>query len=416
MGLHSITYLSKSIKEQKLDRTKRRIDAQLFELEKKHNLIMTMANMSKDKKFKVVISGGGTGGHVFPAIAIANSIKANYPNTEILFVGAHGRMEMEKVPEAGYSIKGLRISGMQRGSFWKNILFPFKLAFSIIQAYFIVLKFKPDVAVGVGGYASGPLLYVATKKNIPTLIQEQNSFPGITNKLLGEKVDVICVAYDGMKKYFPSKKIILTGNPVRSNIQNIQITKEQAYKFFSLENDKPVLLIIGGSLGAKAINSSIRGNLELLTENKIQVIWQTGSDYFEKVKARKEEYAKKGILVFEFIKDMDYAYAAADVIVSRAGAIALSEITLVGKPAIIVPSPYVAEDHQTKNAHTLVNQNAAVLVREKEVQNTLGHVIVNLMHDEAKQQQIKDNLKKLAIHDSAKIIADEVMLLANKEK
>ncbi len=416
MGLHSITYLSKSLKEQKLARTKQKLEMQLLELEQKHNLIMNIASIAKDRKFRVVISGGGTGGHIFPAIAIANSIKINYPNTEILFVGAHGRMEMQKVPEAGYTIKGLRISGMQRGSFWKNILFPFKLVYSIIQAYFIISKFKPDVAVGVGGYASGPLLYVATKKNIPTLIQEQNSFPGITNKLLAEKVDKICVAYDGMKKYFPSKKIMLTGNPVRNNIQDIKITKEQAYQFFSLQINKPVLLIIGGSLGAKAINNSIRGNLELLIENKIQVIWQTGSEYFEKVKNKTEDYAKNGIHVFEFIKDMDYAYAAADIIVSRAGAIALSEITLVGKPAIIVPSPYVAEDHQTKNAHKLVDQNAAVLVREKEVQNTLGHVIVNLMHDSAKQQQIRDNLKKLAIYDSAKIIADEVMLLANKDK
>lgn len=375
-----------------------------------------MKNLAKDGKYRIIISGGGTGGHIFPAIAIANSIKENYPNTDILFVGADGRMEMQKVPEAGYPIKGLWISGMQRGSFWKNIMFPIKLMYSIGQAYSIVAKYKPHVAVGVGGYASGPLLFVATKKGIPTLIQEQNSFPGITNKLLAEKVDKICVAYEGMKKYFPSNKIILTGNPVRNNIQHINVSREEALSFFGLSIDKQVLLVVGGSLGAKAINSSIRGNIELLSENKIQVIWQTGSEYYTKVKDKVDDYAKKGIKVLEFIKQMDYAYAAADIIVSRAGALALSEITLVGKPAIVVPSPYVAEDHQTKNAHKLVDQNAALLVREKEVQNTLGHVIVNLMHDENKRQQIKENLKKLAIYDSAKIIADEVMsLISNKQ-
>jgi UDP-N-acetylglucosamine--N-acetylmuramyl-(pentapeptide) pyrophosphoryl-undecaprenol N-acetylglucosamine transferase len=376
---------------------------------------MTMANMGNGGKYKVIISGGGTGGHVFPAIAIANSIKENYPNADILFVGAKGRMEMEKVPEAGYEIKGLWISGVQRGSYLKNILFPFKLMYSIIQAFFIVKKYNPDVAVGVGGYASGPLLYVATKKKIPTLIQEQNSYPGVTNKILSKKVDKICVAYEGMKKYFPSQKIMLTGNPVRENIQNIKVNKKEAFDFFGLSEGKPVLLVIGGSLGAKSINSSLRGIIELLNENKIQVIWQTGGDYYEKIKDKKEYYSEKGIRVYEFIDRMDYAYAAADVIVSRAGALALSEITLVGKPAIIVPSPYVAEDHQTKNAHKLFELGAAVLVREKEVHNTIGHVIVSLMHDEAKKQQIRENLKKLAIYDSAKIIADEVMLLAIKK-
>lgn len=374
-----------------------------------------MANIATDKKYRIIISGGGTGGHIFPAIAIANSIKANYPDTDILFVGANDRMEMQKVPEAGYAIKGIWISGIQRGEILKNILFPLKLVYSMIQSYFIISKYKPHVAVGVGGYASGSLLFVATKRKIPTLIQEQNSFPGITNKLLGKKVDKICVAYEGMKEYFPQKKIILTGNPVRSNIQDIKISRSEALTFFNLSADKKVLLVIGGSLGARSINSGIRANIELLSEDNIQVIWQTGSDYYNKIKENIPEYEKKGIRVFEFIKQMDYAYAAADIIISRAGALALSEITLVGKPAIIVPSPYVAEDHQTKNAHKLSGQNAAVLVREKDLPTTIGHVIINLMHDESKQQQIKDNLKKLAIYNSDKTIADEIMMLANKK-
>ena len=357
---------------------------------------------------KVIISGGGTGGHIFPAIAIANALKKINPQTDILFVGAKGRMEMEKVPSAGYKIIGLDISGIQRRISFQNILLPFKIIESVIKARMIVKSFNPDVAIGVGGYASGPLLFAATMMNIPSLIQEQNSFAGITNKLLSKRVQRICVAYDGMEKYFPADKIIMTGNPIRENMVNVSNKKEEALKFFNLSGEKKTILVIGGSLGARTINQSIAKGLNLYEENNIQLIWQTGKSFISSAKSLIKPMNAKGISCFDFIQRMDLAYAAADVVISRAGASSVSELTIVGKPSILVPSPNVAEDHQTKNAMSLVNKEAAILVSDGDALDNLVQVSLDLISDLELQAKLKLNIEKLAIKDSAMLIADEV--------
>jgi UDP-N-acetylglucosamine--N-acetylmuramyl-(pentapeptide) pyrophosphoryl-undecaprenol N-acetylglucosamine transferase len=361
---------------------------------------------------KVIISGGGTGGHIFPAIAIANALKEIDKSIEILFVGAEGRMEMEKVPAAGYEIEGLWISGLQRRLTLDNLSFPFKVISSLMRSKKIIRRFSPDVVVGTGGYASGPLLRVASGMKIPALIQEQNSFPGITNKLLGKRVNKICVAYEGMEQYFPKEKIIVTGNPVRQDILNLQGKKEKAMNFFDLDPNKKTLLVIGGSLGARTINESIMASLELLAQNNIQLIWQTGKGY---IAIAEKSFRKDSGWAGAFITKMDMAYAAADIVVSRAGAISLSELAIVKKPCILVPSPNVAEDHQTKNAMSLVKKDAALLVKDREAKDKLGEEIIALMNDLQRQKKLSENIGRLAFPDSAEKIAGEVMRLVKNK-
>lgn len=357
---------------------------------------------------KYIISGGGTGGHIFPAIAIANALKKQDPAAEFLFVGAEGRMEMEKVPAAGYKIEGLWISGLQRRLTVKNLLFPVKVVASMLKARKIVKQFRPDAAVGTGGYASGPLLRAASGMGIPSLIQEQNSFPGITNKLLASKVQRICVAYEGMEKYFPKSKIVLTGNPVRQDILNLEGKREEGMKFFGLEAGKKTLLVIGGSLGARTINESMAGCLDRLLAKNIQVIWQTGKSYEAAVKG------KAGVWAGAFITRMDLAYACADAVVSRAGAISLSELALVKKPCILVPSPNVAEDHQTKNAMALVNKKAALLVKDAEARTKLGDAILNLMEQPETGTALGKAIGELGLPNAADQIAGEVLKMIKK--
>lgn len=356
-----------------------------------------------------MISGGGTGGHVFPAIAIANALKKIEPSALIHFVGAQGRLEMQKVPEAGYPIDGLWISGFQRDNILKNLLLPLKIASSLIKASRIIARFKPDVMVGVGGYASGPAMYVAAKKGIPILIQEQNSSPGVTNKMMAKKAVRFCVAYTGMEKYFPKEKIILTGNPVRANIVNLQRNKPQSLKHFNLSAGKKTLLIIGGSLGSKTINESIRGGVNELVEKDIQLIWQTGKLYFDNVVASAARHPN--IRIFDFIREMDLAYDAADVIISRAGAIAISELCVVKKPVILVPSPNVAEDHQTKNALALAEKNAAWVVKDADARKELVKKAIELLENSEEQKKLCEHIARLALPDAAERIAKEILSL-----
>lgn len=365
-------------------------------------------------KFKVIISGGGTGGHIFPAIAIANALKERYPDVDILFVGAEGKMEMEKVPAAGYKIIGLPIMGLQRRLTFQNFKVPFKLMASLIKAKKVIKEFKPDVVVGVGGYASGPLLKTATKMGIPALLQEQNSYPGITNKILAKKVQTICVAYDGMDQFFPKEKIILTGNPVRQDIKNISSKRERGLEHFKLDSNKKTVLIIGGSLGARTINESIEAGLNFFAEKNVQLVWQTGKWYADKAAEAVTKFEGKGIYTMPFIAKMDYAYAIADVVISRAGALSVSELCLTAKPSILVPSPNVAEDHQTKNAMALVNNNAAILVKDIEAKSELIHALEKLIQDEQLQEKLKQNIARLAYKDSADIIASEVVKLIKR--
>ena len=363
-------------------------------------------------QLKVILSGGGTGGHIFPAIAIANQIKKNVPGVEILFVGAEGRMEMEKVPAAGYKIIGLWISGLQRKLTLANLSFPFKVISSILKARKILKEFKPDVVIGTGGYASGPMLRAASSKGIPTLVQEQNSYPGITNKLLSKKVSKICVAYEGLEKFFPKEKIILTGNPVRQDIVNVDDKRNEALQFFGLDVNKKTLLVIGGSLGARTINLAIGEGLKKLADNNIQVIWQTGKTYSTIAQQQAGVYADKNIKAFDFIARMDLAYAAADCVISRAGASSVSELSIVKRPCILVPSPNVAEDHQTKNAMVLVNKKAALLVKDNEAASILIEEILRLFSNPTMQQELKTNIARLALLNSAEVITQEVLKLA----
>jgi len=362
-------------------------------------------------KRKIIISGGGTGGHIFPAIAIANALKAKLGEVDILFIGAQDKMEMEKVPKAGYPIEGLWISGLQRKLSAKNLSFPFKLISSLRKAGQIIKKFKPDLVIGVGGFASGPTLYKAAKMGIPTMIQEQNSYPGITNIILSKRVDKICVAYDNMEKHFPKEKIFLTGNPVRKNVVDIEGKRPRALEFFGLKEDKPIVLVVGGSLGARTINEAIQENLKAFADKGIQLIWQTGKGYYPKAQEALKELNNEGIKAYDFITEMDMAYAAADVVVSRAGAIAISELCVVRKPLILVPSPFVAEDHQTKNALALVNYNAAVLVKDLEQKEKLLPEILRLVEGEDERIKLIKNINSLAINDATDAIVGVALTL-----
>ena len=362
-------------------------------------------------KRKIIISGGGTGGHIFPAIAIANALKAKLGEVDILFIGAQDKMEMEKVPKAGYPIEGLWISGLQRKLSAKNLSFPFKLISSLRKAGKIIKRFKPDLVIGVGGFASGPTLYKAAKMGIPTMIQEQNSYPGITNIILSKRVDKICVAYDNMEKHFPKEKIFLTGNPVRKNVVDIEGKRPRALEFFGLKEDKAVVLVVGGSLGARTINEAIQENLKTFTDKGIQLIWQTGKGYYSKAQEALSELNNEGIKAHDFITEMDMAYAAADVVVSRAGAIAISELCVVRKPLILVPSPFVAEDHQTKNALALVNYNAAILVKDLEQKEKLLPEILRLVENEDERIKLIKNISSLAINDATDAIVGVALTL-----
>ena len=362
-------------------------------------------------QFKVIVSGGGTGGHIFPAIAIANAIKEKYPDTKILFVGALGKMEMEKVPAAGYEIIGLPIMGLQRRLTLQNLKFPFKLLASMRKAKKIVKDFKPDVVVGVGGYASGPLLKAATRQGVPALVQEQNSYPGITNKLLASKVQKLCVAYADMDRFFPKEKIMLTGNPVRQDIKNLEAKRIRGLEHFGLNSDKKTVLVVGGSLGARTINHAIDAGIEEFAKHNIQLVWQTGKLYVDEAAKAVAKYEGKGIKTMPFISKMDYAYAVADVVISRAGAMSVSELSIAAKPTIFVPLPSAAEDHQTKNAMALVNHNAALLVKDADAQEQLIPTLIELVENTQEQEKIANNVSKLAFTDSANIIADEVIKL-----
>ena len=355
----------------------------------------------------ILLSGGRTGGHIYPAIAIANELKSRIPNANFLFVGANDRMEMEKVPQEGYKIKGLNISGFQRSLSVKNLAFPFKLIYSLFKAKNIINKFKPDVVIGTGGFASGPTLFIANKKNIPALIQEQNSYPGITNKLLAKNAQKICVAYEGLEKYFPKEKIIISGNPVRQDIIDISKKREEAIKHFKLDKNKKTLVILGGSLGARVINQTIEKNLQELLNNNLQIIWQSGKLYFEEYNKYNEI---EGVQVHAFIKKMNLLYAVADILISRAGAGTISELCLVGKPVIFIPSPNVAEDHQTKNALAIVKNNAAIMIKENSL-NEFSEEFNMLFKDEKKQKELSNNIKKMALPNATAEIADAVEAL-----
>lgn len=357
---------------------------------------------------RVIISGGGTGGHVFPAIAIANQIKKENPNAEILFIGAEGKMEMEKVPAAGYEIVGLWISGFQRKFTWKNFVLPFKIIASLWKARKIIKKFKPQAVVGVGGYASGPTVRIASTMGIPTIVQEQNSFPGKTNKILSKTVTKICVAYENLERFFPKDKIVFTGNPVRRSVVEIEGIKKNSLAEYGLSPDKKTVLVVGGSLGAKTLNESLINNIKILQENNIQLIWQCGKYQHEEMLSLTKNMDMTGVVLKQFITEMQKAYAAADIIVSRAGAIAVSELCIIGKPLILVPSPNVAEDHQTKNAMALVEDDAAILIKDSESRAKLVPEILSLVSDEDKQRSLSENIKKKGILDADERIVDVI--------
>lgn len=354
------------------------------------------------KHYKIIISGGGTGGHIYPAVAIAHECKHRWPDCDILFVGASDRMEMEKVPAAGFKIKGLWISGLQRKLTLSNLAFPFKVVKSLWDANRIIKEFKPDVAIGTGGYASGPLLKMAGIKNIPCVIQEQNSFPGITNKMLAKSANIICVASTGLERFFPASKIVLTGNPVRQDLLDINSKTAAALAHFNLDPAKKTLLVLGGSLGARRVNELIATNLELLKKD-VQIIWQCGSLYVEKYK----QLAGPNVQVHAFINKMDYAFAAANIIISRAGAGTISELCIVGKPVIFIPSPHVAEDHQTKNAQAVVAKEAAIMIKEPEL-DTFPEYWNALWQDKSLQEKLSKNIKSLALPDATKTIVDHI--------
>jgi UDP-N-acetylglucosamine--N-acetylmuramyl-(pentapeptide) pyrophosphoryl-undecaprenol N-acetylglucosamine transferase len=370
--------------------------------------------MNRLKHKRVIISGGGTGGHIYPAISIANALRKMDPEMEILFVGAEGRMEMEKIPLAGYNIVGLPVAGFNRKNPFRNFSVLIKLMKSLKLARRIILDYKPDAVVGVGGYASGPLLRQAGKMGIPLLLQEQNSYAGITNKFLAKRASVICVAYKGMEKYFPAEKIIKTGNPVRQNFDNLGDLRNEGFSFFNLFGHIPVVLVLGGSLGAGTINRSLSENLQSVIDSGCQWIWQTGKNYYEDVVALVSLTSAKNIAVHGFINRMDYAYAVADVIITRAGASTISELCLVGKPAILVPSPNVAEDHQTKNALALSGRNAAILVPDYQASNRIVAEAITLISDYEKRKILSENIKKMADRDADVRIAEEVMKLIRK--
>lgn len=356
------------------------------------------------KGLRVIISGGGTGGHIYPAVAVAQELQKRIPDVEILFVGASDRMEMEKVPKAGYNIVGLWISGFQRSLSLKNLLFPVKVISAVSKSLGILKTFKPDVAIGFGGYASGAMMWAATMKKIPSVIHEQNSYAGITNKILKNRVDTICVAYDKMNRFFPERKIVKVGNPIRKDLMNVNGKRAEAIAFFELNPAKKTILIIGGSLGARTINQTINEGIQKLDEAGLQIIWQTGKNYTE-------AEAKKSVTIkpYTFIYEMDLAYAAADIVISRAGALSIAELAQVQKPVILVPSPNVAEDHQTKNAMALVTNEAAILVKDSEAKQVLIDEVIKLAQSEMKQTLLKNNIATFAMPNAAKLIVDEVL-------
>jgi len=360
------------------------------------------------RKLKFIISGGGTGGHIYPAIAIANELKSRFSESEFLFVGASDKMEMQKIPQAGYNIEGLWIAGLQRKLTLQNMMFPFKLMSSLWKSRKIIKKFKPNVVIGTGGFASGPLLQMANSLNIPTVIQEQNSYPGITNKLLSKKANAICVAYENLERFFPKHKIVFTGNPVRQDLLNIETKRQEGISYFNLDDDKKTLLILGGSLGARRVNQLIEKELDFLLANGIQVFWQCGKLYYEEYQHFNE---KKNVQVVAFIDRMDLIYAAADFVISRAGASSVSELCLVGKPTIFIPSPNVAEDHQTKNAKAIIDKNGAILLRENELEEKFETVFSDLITNENLQTELSQNIKKLAKPNATKDIVEEISKL-----
>ncbi len=384
-------------------------------------------------KPRFIISGGGTGGHIYPAIAIADELKVRFPDCEILFVGAKDKMEMQKVPQAGYRIEGLWISGIQRKLTLENLKFPIKLMSSLMKSRKIVKNFKPDVAIGTGGFASGAVVKVAAQMGIPTVIQEQNSYPGITNKLLSKKAKKICVAYDGLEKFFPKEKIVFTGNPVRQDLLNIDSNKEEtiayfaqfskcgkvdskreeAITYFNLDRNKKTLLVLGGSLGARRINQLIEKEMDFIVNQDVQIIWQCGKFYYEEYKKYNE---KEGVQVLSFIDRMDLVYAAADMIISRAGASSVSELAIVGKPTIFIPSPNVAENHQTKNAKSIADKNGAILIKESELDIRFEDVFSEIINNENLQKELSQNIKSLAKPDATKDIVDEIVKLVESQK
>ena len=359
------------------------------------------------KQYKFILSGGGTGGHIYPAIAIANELKSRFPDAEFLFVGAQDKMEMQKVPQAGYKIKGLWISGIQRRLTFDNSLFPLKLFASLLKSRTIIREFKPNVVIGTGGFASGPLLQVAAIAKIPTVIQEQNSYPGITNRWLSKKANKICVAYENLERFFPKSKMILTGNPVRQDLIGIENKREEAILNFNLDTNKKTLLVLGGSLGARRVNQLIEKELNNLLSQNVQVIWQCGKLYFEDY----NKYNEGDVQVMAFIERMDLVYAAADIVISRAGASSVSELCIVGKPVIFIPSPNVAEDHQTKNAQSIVDKKGAIMLKESELDSQFGLVFEALLKDQGKQNQLSENIKQLAMPEATKQIVDEIVKL-----
>ena len=360
------------------------------------------------KNLKVIISGGGTGGHIFPAISIANAIKIKHPEAEILFVGAENRMEMDRVPAAGYPIVGLPIAGFDRKNPFKNIGVLIKLAKSMSLAKKTIKQFKPDIVIGVGGYASGPTLKAAGQMGIPTLVQEQNSYAGVTNKLLAKRATKICVAYEDMNLFFPMEKIILTGNPVRQDLVTGEDKRQEAYSYFNLDPDKKTILVIGGSLGARTINQSIIHSLSKITQSEVQFIWQSGKFYYQEAEEKAEEFPTAPIRLTEFISRMDLAYSVADLIISRAGAGSISEFCLLGKPVILVPSPNVAEDHQTKNAQALVKKNAAIMIADRDAVKDLVDTALKLIHDDERLKELSENILKMALPDAANKIVEEI--------
>ena len=366
-----------------------------------------------EEELRIIISGGGTGGHIFPAVSIANALKAKRPDARILFVGALGRMEMQRVPAAGYDIVGLPVCGFDRKHLWRNIAVLWKLAKSQLKARRIIKEFRPQVAVGVGGYASGPTLKVAGMMGIPTLIQEQNSYAGVTNKLLAQKAEKICVAYEGMERFFPAGKIIMTGNPVRQDLLDRQTDRSEAVRSFGLDPEKKTILIIGGSLGARTINQCVLSHLDLIRSSGVQFIWQTGKIYIDDARRRVAEAGELPMLhVTDFISRMNLAYSAADLVISRAGAGSISEFCLLRKPVVLVPSPNVAEDHQTKNALALVDKGAALYVKDSEAQEKMLATAIDAVNDAPRLRTLSENIAKLAFYNSADRIADEVLALA----
>lgn len=364
--------------------------------------------VTRNKPYRIIISGGGTGGHIYPALAVAQEIRRRHADAKILFVGAQGKMEMTKVPEAGFEIKGLWISGLQRRLTMKNLLFPIKLIHSYLAATRLLRSFSADAVMGFGGFASGPIMLAATSKGIPAIIQEQNSHAGITNKRLGEKAARICVAYEGMEKYFPASKIVITGNPVRQDILDISDKRGKGLTHFTLSGEKPIVLVLGGSLGARSINNCMVDALQKFIDKDVQLIWQTGKLYFEEMNNRASDLDLSNIRILEFIREMDLAYAAADIVISRAGALSISELCLVGKPVIFVPSANVAEDHQTKNARALTDKNAALMVTDAEASGRLADTALELVANMEEREMLSKNILKMARPMATQDIVNEL--------